>query len=235
MRRLICAFVVRIGINRFSHDVAHFAIPWARSCQYQIVCQVLSNITSWKKLGQFHFILWIWTLTKPRPPDGKWYLAVPWARSGLYQCICNFDQNITYDRSEWARFIFFFFSYLFIFFLFLFRILASAKPRPITIDILVYLGLELVNINAYGFFFFFFFFFFFKIFHTVKEIGLVSFFFWIYTSAGPRPMANDIWRSLGLDIININVYAFVFKYSLWFNSYGQFLLTDYRRTHNFTN
>ena len=48
-------------------------------------------------------------------------------------------------------------------------------------------------------------------------------------------MAKDIWRSLGLDIININVYVFVFQNTLWFNRYGQFLLTDYRRTHNFTN
>ena len=35
-----------------------------------------------KELGQFHiiiivFFLWIWTLTKPRPTDGKWYLAIP--------------------------------------------------------------------------------------------------------------------------------------------------------------
>ena len=52
---------------------------------------------------------------------------------------------------------------------FFFRILTSAKPRPITIDIPQYLGLELVNINAYAFFCF-------KIFHTVREIGLVSFF-----------------------------------------------------------
>ena len=57
-----------------------------------------------------------------------------------------------------------------------FRILASAKPQPITIDILQYFGLELVNINAYAFFFFFFF----KIFHTVQETGLVSFFLNLY-------------------------------------------------------
>ena len=50
-----------------------------------------------------------------------------------------------------------------------FRIFTSAKPRPITIDIPQYLVLELVNINAYAFFCF-------KIFHTVREIGLVSFF-----------------------------------------------------------
>ena len=52
---------------------------------------------------------------------------------------------------------------------FFFRILTSAKPTPITIDIPQYLGLELVNINAYACFCF-------KIFHTVREIGLVSFF-----------------------------------------------------------
>ena len=74
----------------------------------------------------------------------------------LYQCVYNFYQNITHETRVWARFIFF-------------RILTSAKPRPITIDIPQYLGLELVNINAYAFFCF-------KIFHTVREIGLVSFF-----------------------------------------------------------
>ena len=66
---------------------------------------------------------------------------------------------------------------------FFFRILTSAKPRPITIDIPQYLGLELVNINAYAFFFCF------KIFHTVREIGLVSFF-----SEFRRRQSLDQWQ-----------------------------------------
>ena len=52
-----------------------------------------------------------------------------------------------------------------------FKILASAKPRPITIDIPQCLGPEFVNINAYNICIFSP-----KIFHTVQEIGLVSFF-----------------------------------------------------------
>ena len=50
-------------------------------------------------------------------------------------------------------------------------------------------------------------------------------------------MANAIWRSLGLDIININMYAFVFQNNPY-DSIGMVifvLLTDYRQTHNFTN
>ena len=135
--------------NISTNDKCHLAIPWARSCQYQLVCQVLSNITTWKNSeGQFHFFffslfvcvsVWIWTLTRPRPTDGKWYLAIPWARSCLYKCLCIFYQNITHGRRVWARFSFF-------------RIMASAKSRPVTVDIPQYTGLELVNINAYAFF-----------------------------------------------------------------------------------
>ena len=39
-----------------------------------------------------------------------------------------------------------------------------------------------------------------KIFHSVH-------FFWIWTSATPRPIPKDIWQSLGLHLVNINAYA----------------------------
>ena len=99
----------------------------------------------------------------------KWYSSITWTRSCLYQCVYNFYQNITHETRVWARFIFF-------------RILTSAEPRPITIDIPQYLGLELVNINAYAFFCF-------KIFHTVRGIGLVSFF-----SEFRRRQSLDQWQ-----------------------------------------
>ena len=106
----------------------------------------------------------------------------------------------------------------------IFRILTSAKLRPITIDIPQYLGLDLVNINAYAFCFCF------KIFHTVQEIGLVSFFL----NLGPgKASANGKWH-LTIPWTRYHQHQCVricfSKYSLWFNNYGQFLLTDYRRT-----
>ena len=46
-----------------------------------------------------------------------------------------------------------------------------------------------------------------KIFHSVQEIGLFSFFFRIWTSATPRSIPNDSWQSFGLCLVNINAYA----------------------------
>ena len=48
------------------------------------------------------------------------------------------------------------------------------------------------------------------IFHTVQEIVSLSRFFRIWDSAKPRPMKNVISQSLGLDLVNINVYATVY-------------------------
>ena len=49
------------------------------------------------------------------------------------------------------------------------------------------------------------------IFHSVQEIGPFSFFcFTIWSSAKPRSMKNVISQSLGLDLVNINVYAKVY-------------------------
>ena len=47
------------------------------------------------------------------------------------------------------------------------------------------------------------------IFHSVQEIGHFHF-FRIWSSAKPRPMKNVISQSLGLDLVNINVYAKVY-------------------------
>ena len=48
------------------------------------------------------------------------------------------------------------------------------------------------------------------IFHSVQEIGHFNF-FRIWSSAKPRPMKNVISQSLGLDLVNINVYAKVYQ------------------------
>ena len=45
----------------------HFAISWARSCQYQCLRNSLSNYsTQFKRYGHFHFFR-IWRAAKPRP------------------------------------------------------------------------------------------------------------------------------------------------------------------------
>ena len=50
------------------------------------------------------------------------------------------------------------------------------------------------------------------IFHSVQEIAKGPFhFFRIWSSAKPRPMKNVISQSLGLDLVNINVYAKVYQ------------------------
>ena len=48
------------------------------------------------------------------------------------------------------------------------------------------------------------------IFFTVQEIGPFSL-FRIWSSAKPRPIKNVSSQSLGLDLVNINVYAKVYK------------------------
>ena len=45
------------------------------------------------------------------------------------------------------------------------------------------------------------------IFPSIQEIGQLILFFRIWSSAKPRPMKNVISQSLGLDLVNINVYA----------------------------
>ena len=49
------------------------------------------------------------------------------------------------------------------------------------------------------------------LFHSVQEIGPFLFFFRIWSSAKPRPKINVILQSLGLDLININMYAKVYQ------------------------
>ena len=62
---------------------------------------------------------------------------------------------------------------------------------------------HLVNINMFQNFI--------TIFHSVQEIAPLSLFFRIWSSAKPRPTNNVISQSLGLDLVNINVYATVYQ------------------------
>ena len=49
------------------------------------------------------------------------------------------------------------------------------------------------------------------IFHSVQDIRPFSLFYRIWSSAKPRPIKNVISLSLGLDLVNINVYAKVYQ------------------------
>ena len=74
-------------------DKCHFAIPWARSCQYQCVCKSLSKYsTQFKRKGHFHFFR-IWTSATPRPiPNDIWQsLGLHLVNINAY---ANFYQNI---------------------------------------------------------------------------------------------------------------------------------------------
>ena len=58
------------------------------------------------------------------------------------------------------------------------------------------------------------------IFHSVQ---CYFYFFRIWSSSKPRPMKNIIWQSLGLDLVNINVYAKVYQnINTQFKRYGYF-------------
>ena len=81
-----------------------------------------------------------------------------------------------------------------------FRFFTVAKPRPSWKKWhLVRPWLELVNINVYA-----------KCYRNIPKGSRdrASFtFIRIWTSVKPRPMANGIWQSRGLDLLNINEFA----------------------------
>ena len=85
-----------------------------------------------------------------------------------------------------------------------FRIWSSANPRPMINAISQSLKLALVNINAYA-----------KVCQNIPNgLQVTNIFherledlFRIWISEKPRPMINVISQSLGLELVNINVYA----------------------------
>ena len=132
-------------------DKCHFAIPWARSCQYQCVCKILSKYSKW--FGLNFTVFRIWTSAKPRPIPN-----VIWLSHGLRHVNINvyakFHHNIPLSSRQ-GHFHFF-------------RIWSSAKPRPMKNVISQSLGLDLFDIDVYA-----------KVYqniHSVQEIGLFSLF-----------------------------------------------------------
>ena len=58
-----------------TNEKCHFAISWARSCQYQCLRNSVSKYsTQFKRQGHFHFFR-IWRPAKPRP--NKCHFAIP--------------------------------------------------------------------------------------------------------------------------------------------------------------
>ena len=80
-----------------------------------------------------------------------------------------------------------------------FRILTSAKTQQSQMSFDILMGYILsISMCMQNFI---------TIFHSVQVIAPLSLFFRIWSSAKPRPMKNVISQSLGLDLVNINVYA----------------------------
>ena len=83
----------------------HFAIPWARSCQYQCVCKILSKYPNGLRVKFLLFFFRIWTLAKPRPIPN-----VTWLSHGLHHVNINlyakFHHNIPLSSRDRAIFTF---------------------------------------------------------------------------------------------------------------------------------
>ena len=66
-------------------DKCHFAIPWARSLQHQIVCKILSK-SSKRFKSYVHFFFQNLNLGKTSTIPNC-HLTVSWATSYQYQCV----------------------------------------------------------------------------------------------------------------------------------------------------
>ena len=71
-------------------DISHFAISWARSCQYQFVCKILWKYS--KQFKSFH-ILQNLNLGKTST-NPNCHLKILWAASYQYQCVCKLSSHI---------------------------------------------------------------------------------------------------------------------------------------------
>ena len=85
-------------------DKCHFAIPWARSFQHQIVCKTYQNIPNGLRVN-FHFFQNLnlgKTSTNP-----KCHLTIPWATSCQYTNVyAKFHHNIPLSSRDRAIFTF---------------------------------------------------------------------------------------------------------------------------------
>ena len=112
----------------------HFAISWARFCQYQCLRKSFSKYsTQFKRLGHFHFFR-IWHSTKPRPMINVilWFLGQIFSTSNCLQNFIKIFQTVQEINSTF------------------FRTWTSAKPRSNPNIIWQSHGLHLVNTSVYA-------------------------------------------------------------------------------------
>ena len=137
---------------------------------------------------KFHFFFRIWTSAKPRPIP-----IVIWQSHGLHLVNTNvcakFHHNIPLSSRDRAIFTFSEFGAR-----------QSLDQSQMSFDYLMgyIMSISMCMQN------------FVTIRHSVQEIGHFHF-FRIWSSAKPRPMKNVISQSLGLDLVNINVYTKVYQ------------------------
>ena len=100
-------------------EKCHFAISWARSCQYQWLHKSLSKYSSVQEIGPFSLFQNL-ALGKASTDD-KCHFAIPWASScpNEYQFVCKILSKYSKRFLKELSFTIFF------------RIWTSAKPRPI--------------------------------------------------------------------------------------------------------
>ena len=168
----------------------HFAISWARSCQYQYLRKSLSkHSTQFKRKGHFYFFR-IWHTEKPRPTinvilqflgldlfniklSAKFYQNIP---NGLivnfHFFFSEFEPRQNLDQSQMS------FDNLMGYILSIYQCVCKISSQYST---------------------------------QFKRQGHFHF-FRIWSTAKPRPMKNDISQSLGLDLDNINNYAEDYQY-----------------------
>ena len=116
-------------------DKCHFAIPWARSFQHQIVCKILSKCSK-RLLVNFLFFFFQNLNLGKTSTNPICHLTISWASSCRYTNVyANFHHNIPLS----SRVIFTFSEFG-----------ARQKPRPMKNDISQSLGLDLDNINVYA-------------------------------------------------------------------------------------
>ena len=164
-----------------------FAISWARSCQYQCLCNCLSKYsTQLKRYGHFRFFR-IWRSTKPLPMIN---VILQFLELGLVNI--NVSANFYQSILNGLRVKFHCFQNL---------NLGKTSTNPkcyLTISWATSCQYQYVckissqystQFKRYGHFYI----------------------FRIWSSAKPRPMKNAISQSLRLDLVNINVYANVYQ------------------------
>ena len=115
-------------------DKCHFAIPWARSCQYQCVCKILSRY-----FKRFKSYISLFSEYEPRQNlDGSqmsFDYLIGYIMS-ISMCMQNFI-TVFHSVQEIGPFS-------------LYRIWSSVQPRPMKNVISQSLGLDLDNINVYA-------------------------------------------------------------------------------------